>query len=225
MPISSPLIKIKAQANHHGWFLILIGCIALLIILVISHYFWRELRLILIYVILLTLVIILTGILKRLEPKYSLVLTPDNIRYFHKFGYWQLSWQQIQNISQVKETCGLTRLELPYIGIRLVDIESLINQISLRLANRLIHEQRTLIAFAIANQLLSLEQGKLNFSPYQLRSGKLVKGPLAAFLHHSKILYTGFGFHLFIPESSIDRDVDEFCQLLKQCKAAAHHYQ
>ena len=224
MPVSSPIIKIKAQANHHGWFLIFIGGIAILIILVLSHYFWRELRLVLIYLILLTLVIILTGILKRLEPRYSLILTPQNIRYFHKAGDWHLSWQQIQNINPVKETCGLTRVELPYIGIRLYDVESLVNQISPRLANRLIHEQKTLIAFAIINQLFTLEQSQLNFSPYQLRSGKLVKGPLAAFLHHSKILYTGFGFHLFIPESSMDRDLNKFFQLLKQCQTAAHQY-
>ena len=224
MPVLLPVIKIKANANQHGWFLILFGSTALFIILVLSHYFWRELRLTLIYLILLVIVIILTGILKRLEPTYSLILKPQGIRYFHKYGYWHLSWQQIQNINQLKETSGLTRLELPYIGIRLYDLESLVDQISPRLANRLIHEQKPLMAFAIMHQLISLEQSQLNFSPYQLLSGELVKGPLAAFLHHSQTLYSSFGYHLVIPESSIDRGLNEFCQLLKQCKVAAQHY-
>ena len=105
MPVLLPVIKIKANANKHGWVLILFGSTALFIILVLSHYFWREFRLTLIYLILLVIVIILTGILKRLEPTYSFILKPQGIRYFHKYGYWHLSWQQIQNINQLIIHC------------------------------------------------------------------------------------------------------------------------
>ncbi len=144
--------------------------------------------------------------------------------FFHQVGHWQLSWQQIQSINPLRETSGLSNIDLPYLGIRLVELASLVKQISPRLANRLIHEQKPLIAFAINHQLMSWEQSQLNFSPYQLPSSELVKGPLAAFLHHSQTLYNSFGYHLVIPESCIDRSLAEFCQLLKQCKAAAHHY-
>ena len=123
----------------------------------------------------------MTGLLKRFEPPYSLLLNPQGMNYCHRYGYWHLDWQQIQNINQMKETSGLICLELPYIGIRLHDLDSFVNQISPRLANRLIHEQRPLIAFAIMHRLLSLVQGQLNFTPYQLLSGKVVKGQLAAF--------------------------------------------
>ncbi|MCJ8319012.1 MAG: DUF2982 domain-containing protein [Colwellia sp.] len=224
MPVSLPVIKIKAKTSHHGGFLIVIGCSAMILTLILSHYFWFEFRLTLIYLILVALVVLLTGILKRFEPKYSLKLKPQGICYFHKVGQWQLSWQQIQSINQVKETSGLTRLELPYIGIRLVNLESLVKQISPRLANRLIHEQKPLIAFALMHQLMSWQQSQLNFSPFQLQSGESIKGPLAAFLHHSQMLYSSFGYHLVIPEGCIDRDIAEFCLLLRQCKASAHLY-
>jgi len=219
-----PTIKIKAKAKHHSLFLILIGSALMLVTIVLSHYYWQALKLVLIFLILLALIIIMTGLLKRLEPKYSLLLNPLGMDYCHRYGHWHLDWQQIRNIKQLNETSGLIRLELPYVGIRLHDLDSFVKQISPRLANRLIHEQKPLIAFAIIHQLLSLEQGQLNFSPYQLLSGKIVKGPLAAFLHHSQAIYTGFGYHLVIPESNTDRELDEFCQLLKQCQSSAHHY-
>jgi len=224
MPDLLPVIKIKAKARHHGWFLILIGSSAMILILILSYYFWLEYRLTLIFLILVNIVILLTGILKRFEPHYSLTLEPQGIQYFHKVGQWQLSWQQIHNINQVTEISGLTRVELPYIGIRLVDLETLVKQISPRLANRLIHEQKPLIAFALRHQLMSWQQGQINFSPYQLLSGESVKGPLAAFLHHSQMLYNSFGYHIFIPEGCFDRDIAEFCQLLRQCKTSAHLY-
>jgi len=219
-----PVIKIKAKASHHGLFLLVVGCAILLVAAALSAYFWQALRLVLIYVILVAMVIILIGVLKRLEPKYSFILHPQQLHYYHKYGCWQLRWQQIQHISPIKETRGLSLMALPYLGIKLYELESVVQQISPRLANRLIHEQKPLIAFAIVHQLMTFEQGQLNLSPYKLRSGELVKGPLAAFLHHSQSIYNSFGYHLVIAQSSLDRDLAEFCQLLKQCKASAHRY-
>lgn len=74
------------------------------------------------------------------------------------------------------------------------------------------------------NNLLTLEQAQMNFSPYQTSSNETIKGPLAGFLHHSQVLYTAFGYHLFIPENSTDRDLDAFCQLLKRCKRSSIDY-
>jgi len=86
MPDLLPVIKIKAKATHHGWFLILIGSSTMILTLVLSYYYWHEFRLTLIFLILVTIVILLTGILKRFEPKYSLILEPQGICYFHKVG-------------------------------------------------------------------------------------------------------------------------------------------
>ncbi len=129
-----------------------------------------------------------------------------------------------QRIALVKESYGITQLHLPYIGIKLVNFSELAKQISPRLANRLIHEQRPLIAMAIKLQLLNFEQSQLNFEPYILSCGKEVKGPLAAFLHHSAVLYRAFGYHLYIPESALDRELSEFEQLLTQCKSSSEQY-
>lgn len=219
-----PFINIKAKANHHAIVLILLSVVICTIALIVSQYYWRSHRLILIFIYLLALVIMLTGLLKRTEPRVSFQLTPQRMQYNHRHGKWTLSWQQIQNINTIKEVVGLTTITLPYIGIRLKNIDVLAEQISPRLANRLIHEQRPLLSFSLVNHLLSLEETQLNFTPFILESGKVIKGPLAAFLHHCIILQKGVGYHLYIPESSTDREIDDFCQLLKKCQHYCANY-
>ncbi|NQY36585.1 MAG: DUF2982 domain-containing protein [Alteromonadaceae bacterium] len=219
-----PSINIKAQANHHAMFIILTGFTLLITTIIFSSFFWQQFRLILIFFLLLSLIVIITGLCKKLEPNFSFKLTPDNIQYYHRYGSWFIKWDQIVFINSVKETHGLTTEQLPYIGIKFKNLDDIAEQISPRLANRLIHEQRPLLVFAVLHQLLSLEESQLNFSSFKLKSGKIIKGPLAAFLHHSQSLFKGFGYHLFIPNASMDRGNGEFCQLLLQCKKASKHY-
>lgn len=224
MTTPAPCINIKAKANQHAVFLMLLAVVIFIITLIVSQHYWRSHRLILVFIYLLTLVIMFTGLLKRSEPSVSFQLTPQHIQYRHRHGNWTLNWQQIQNINTIKEVVGLTTVALPYVGIRLKSVDVLAEQISPRLANRLIHEQRPLLSFSVMQHLLSLEETQLNFNPFTLTSGKIIKGPLAAFLHHCQILHKGLGYHLYIPESSTDREIDAFCQLLKQCQHYGANY-
>ncbi|PKI14313.1 DUF2982 domain-containing protein [Colwellia sp. 12G3] len=219
-----PVINIKAQSNHHAFFLMLVALIITLSTILFSQGYWRQFHLVIIFIYLSALVIFITGLAKYLEPLYSLCLSPKGIKYQHRYGHWKLDWPQIQRISLMNETFGLTRIQLPYIGIRLIDLSSLADQISPRLANRLIHEQKPLLAFAIKMNLLTLEQSTLNFEPFVLPSGEILKGPLAAFLHHCTVLHKALGYHLFLPETAIDRELNEFCSLLTQCMRYSTEY-
>jgi hypothetical protein len=224
MTTPPPFINIKAKVNQHALFLILLGVFIFIITLLISQYYWRSHRLILVFIYLLALVITFTGLLKRSEPRISFQLTPQGIRYHHRQGKWMVNWKQIQNINTINEVVGLSTVTLPYIGIRLKSVDFIAEQISPRLANRLIHEQRPLLSFSVMQRLLSLEETQLNFNSFTLESGKIIKGPIAAFLHHCEILHKGLGYHLYIPESSTDREIDAFCQLLKQCQHYSVNY-
>lgn len=219
-----PVIKIKAQSNHHALFLMLSALILFMTTLVFSLSYWRQFQLVFTFIYLAELVMFITGLAKYLQPEYSLCLSPQGIKYQHSHGYWQVDWQQIQRISLMNETLGLTTIQLPYIGIRLIQLSRLVTQISPRLANRLIHEQKPLIAFAIQQEFISLEQSQLNFDPFALPSGESITGPLAAFLHHSTVLHKALGYHLFLPETAIDRDLNEFCTLLRQCMKSSVEY-
>jgi energy-coupling factor transporter transmembrane protein EcfT len=224
MTKSLPIINIKAQANHHGMFLLLVGWVLLLLTLLVSQFYWQSLRLVLMFISLVALVVIITGLAKLLQPRFSYHITPKILKYQHIYGDWQLAWQQIQAIKPIRETYGLSTLDLPYIGIRLTNIEDLAQQISPRLANRLMHEQQPLLKFAVTQQLLSLEQIQINFTPFPLQSGAQISGPIAAFLHHCESLQSALGYHLYLPETSMDRELNDFHQLLRQCQHTSQHY-
>jgi energy-coupling factor transporter transmembrane protein EcfT len=219
-----PIINIKAQANHHAMFLLLIGWVLLLLTLLVSQYYWQTLRLVLMFIILVAIVVMITGLAKYLQPKFSYQLTPETLEYRHIYGEWHLAWQQIQAIKPIREVHGLNTIDLPYIGIRLINLEVLAQQISPRLANRLIHEQKPLLKFAFVQQSLSLEQIQIDFTPYPLQSGTQVSGPIGAFLHHCQNLQSALGYHLYLPETSMDRELDDFYQLLSRCQHASKHY-
>jgi len=220
-----PVINIRAHANKHALFLMSLGMVLFFIVLLISQFYWQEFQSILIFCYLTTFIISLSGIVKRLEPYFSFTLSPEKIIYHHRYGQWQLDWHQIKRVAIVKETVGLETIELPYIGIKLHNIELLATQISPRLANRLIHEQKPLISFAIRYNLMTLSQGVICFDSYKLTHGNMISGPLAAFLYHCEALESAFGYQLFIPTTSLDRELSSFCALLFQCKDASSDYQ
>ncbi|HBY85150.1 MAG TPA: DUF2982 domain-containing protein [Colwellia sp.] len=219
-----PVINIKAQSNHHALFLMSVALFITFCTLVFSQGYWRQFHLVIIFIYLCSLVIFITGLAKYLEPKYSLCLNPIGIKYQHRYGHWKIEWQQIQRISLINETSGLATIQLPYIGIRLINLSTLADKISPRLANRLIHEQKPLVAFAMSQKLLPLDQSLINFEPFVLSSGEMLTGPLAAFLHHCTLLNQALGYHLFLPETAIDRDLNEFCTLLTQCMRSSAEY-
>ena len=151
--------------------------------------------------------------LKLAEPKYSLIITSKALTFYHRHGYWKFNWQQIRNIHSVTNTVGITREELNYVGIKLNSVESLVENISLRLANRMIHEQKPLLQYCIKQQLITFEQGIINFEPYVLTNGDIIKGPLAAFMHHSEVLHQALGAHLFIAASNLNGSINDFVVL------------
>ncbi|WDE07748.1 DUF2982 domain-containing protein [Thalassomonas viridans] len=224
MNASLPCITIKAKAKNHGLFLLCLGCLLLLLALLCSVFFWQQARLTLIFIDLVALVTCLTGLVKLMEPKFSFFITPAALCYRHRHGKWRLLWQDTLRINPVRETRGIDMQELPYLGIRLKSIDCLAGNISPRMANRLIHEQRPLTLYCLRNNLMTLEQGTMNFLPYKLADGTSIKGPVAGFLHHSCALHKALGYHLFIPDTAIDRDLADFSRLLSQCKSATARY-
>ncbi|MBU2869409.1 DUF2982 domain-containing protein [Colwellia sp. E2M01] len=224
MQTQLPIINIKAQSNHHALFLMLTGIFVAFTTLAFSQGYWLQFKLVLIFIYLSALVVFITGLAKYLQPQYSLCLTPKSLLYHHRYGQWQLEWQQIQRIALMNETFGLTQIQPPYVAIRLVDLTPLAKQISPRLANRLIHEQKPLLALAIKLDYLTLAQCQLNFDPFILSCGQVLKGPLAAFMHHTTLLHSALGYHLFLPETALDRELNAFCSLLTKCKAYSEKY-
>ncbi len=166
--------------------------------------------------ILASFILVLVGVLKYLEPQTSYRITPIGIIYIHRSGQWQLPWQDIIRIADIYIEVNGEYLQLPYIGIKLKSLENIARSISPRLANKLLHEQKELIFLAVKTEQIKLKRGLINFEPYQL-NGVTYKGPVAAWLYRSEQLATAYGYHLYLPESSFDRDLPGFLSLLKRC--------
>lgn len=217
-------IKIKAIAKHHNLFLMTIGISLLMLVLAVSAHLWQEYRLVLMFCALTSLVIFFVGVVKRLEPHYSVVLSKESICYQHKYGNWTIEWKNIQRIGEVLIDIGIEKRQLPYVGIKLKSEMAISDSISLRLASRLPHEQRPLTTIAITQSLTTLEKAQISFEPYKLASNESIKGPKAFFMHHTNMLQHAYGYHLFLPASALDRGIADFITLLRECKSHADTY-
>lgn len=217
-----PNIYIKAVSRHHGLFITLSGLILLMVVVLLGSHYWLEAKFPLLFLLLVSMVAIFIGLLKLAEPKHSLILSKEALNFNHRHGQWQLLWKDIRNVFPVTNTQGIHRVELNYVGIRLKDLHVIYGNISLRLANRLIHEQKPLIQYCIKNHLISFEQGIINFEPYILPNGDVIKGPLAAFLHHTNTLFHALGAHLYIADTSLNSNINEFVHLVKNFDEQVH---
>ena len=213
------VITIHPNSKRHAHTFVWIGCIFLFIFWLLSLLLWPTFKIQLIFLISATLVFVLIGVLKYLEPGTSFFITPETIVYCHRNGQWILPWQDIIRFGELKADVRGEHIQLPYVGIKLNNLDHIAKSISPRLANKLIHEQQELLILAIINKEIKSDDSLINFEPYTLNE-VTYKGPIAAWLHRSEQLAKAYGYHLFLPESSLDRNLNNFLKLLKKC----HHY-
>lgn len=210
-------ISIKPQSKNNAGFLILLGICLLLVSFLLNSVFWDEYKLQLMLIMFACSIILLIGILKNSEPDTSFKLTRQYISFLHRNGHWKIKWQDISSLGQPTSRTLFDVTYLPYIGIKLKNISLIADNISPRLANKLIHEQRDLLILAAKNNEIKLESGLISFEPYRLNN-KTYKGPIAAWLYRTEQLVGIYGYHLYLPETSLDRDLHAFIKLLKSCK-------
>lgn len=93
---------------------------------------------------LLTAVAAFVGLKKLSAPVVLVEATPEALIYYHPRGYWRVPWHQIAHVQQVE----LQGRELGWIGVRLHSYDQLLETIPLRLAVRLLIEQRAVLIAA-----------------------------------------------------------------------------
>lgn len=93
---------------------------------------------------LLTAVAAFVGIKKLTAPVILVEATAEALIYHHPRGSWRLPWQQVAHVQQIE----LQGRELAWIGVRLHNYDELLETIPLRLAVRLLIEQRAVLIAA-----------------------------------------------------------------------------
>lgn len=210
------LIKIVPKSKNSEVFLLFLGAILIVISYLLSLFLSPQFSLQIMFMTLIGVVVLLLGLVKLVEPRFSYYLSPQSLIYRHRCGQWQISWLEIIRIGQLQRYVSNQYTDLPYIGIKLHNLESIARNISPRLANKLIHEQNELLLLAVSNHEITSEDAVINFEPYHL-NGVEYKGPIAGWLHKTEQLFIAYGYHIYLPENSFDREIDEFLRLLKQC--------
>lgn len=211
------IINIRPNSKRHHLFLIVLGCLLLMVSFFINMIFWQDYRPQLIFLMFASFIVLLIGYMKFTEPNISYQLTKKHINFIHRTGNWQVRWQDIIRIGDVKTVVGVEYVQLPYLGVKLNTLEYIAENMSPRLANKLIHEQQELLVLAVKNNEIVLDNGMISFEPFNL-NGHVYKGPIAAWLFRTEQLVKIYGYHLFLSDNGFDRDKDEFLTLLKNCK-------
>jgi hypothetical protein len=219
VPPELPVVEIKPLANRHSLlFSILGGTSAFLSLFVLLAF--PKLPALPFYLMLgAALFTLLIGILKHLEPKVSLRLCPNYLQFFHRYGQWTLAWSDIQRIDIPR--LGLTDgyQQLAYIGIKLTSQHRLLSTISLRLASRILLEQRPILMQVLSSDCPDGRcPSELMFEtdPYTDDKNETHTGLLAMLGNRMTQLREKLGFDIYIPENALDRDAESFVLLLRQ---------
>jgi hypothetical protein len=211
------LIKIVPNSKNCEMFLLFFGPTLMLMSYLLHLLLPPQFAVQVIFVSLIGVVVLLLGLVKLVEPRFSYYLCPQGLIYRHRCGQWQISWLEISRIGQLQTYVANQYTDLPYIGLKLHDLESVARNISPRLANKLIHEQNELLLLAVGNNEIKSADAVINFEPYHL-NGIEYKGPIAGWLYKTEQLFKAYGYHIYLPENSFDREAREFMRLLKQCQ-------
>lgn len=201
-------IHIKSPAPNYKTVYMVVGVLAILIGMG-GQSIWPNLKLQFGMLCLAALSCFVIGVIKHFEPAISLIFDDKKLTYFHRYGQWSVSWNNVTRIHIPVFHYGLEHREISYIGIKLNDLEALTDQFSPRLASRIIHEHRDILALAISQGDVTAAQVQINFNAYKFASGYQVTGPMAACLHQMEVLEKVYGAHLFIPFSGFSQPAQE----------------
>ncbi|MDP5148580.1 DUF2982 domain-containing protein [Rheinheimera baltica] len=156
------------------------------------------------------------GWAKLSEPEYFLQFDSDGVRYQHRRGSWLLPWDSFlySGIPQFNQQ------SLGFIGFNVTDYDGFLQHLPLRLAVRIMTEQRALYIEAVrqgcaggqcASEMLA---EVANFSTKHMQ----YNGIKAAFAHRMQRLSNATGFDVFIPVSFNETEAQQLCRQINQTR-------
>jgi hypothetical protein len=208
-------VKIQAAASRGGASLMLASAAVLLVLLLALFWveqlqFWHGLALI------MAGLGVFAGWAKLAEPEFFLQYDAQGVCYQHRHGRWLLPWHSFlySGIPQYNQH------GLGYIGFKVTDYDSFLRQLPLRLAVRIMTEQRALYVEAVrrgcssgqcASELLA-DNGQFCTANQQY------SGIKAAFAHRMQQLSAQTGFDVFIPIDLDEQQSQQLCLQINQAR-------
>lgn len=215
------VITIRATSKRNGITTSLIGVGLIALGFLLLSIFPEVLFLVGVFIASAGIVGVIMGWFKVREPDYSMEISKRGIRYQHRNGQWWVDWHNVQRIDSPRVTRGIETRDLQMVGIRLRDQEPIISSISPRLATNILMEQRPLLLQNPTEQCATGSCGGtdiLEDDRYTLPSGKKLRGVQAMFANRMAKLRERLGYDLYIAAAELDRPVQEFVSLLRNCQ-------
>lgn len=209
---------IDSPASKGGAKLLLISSACLVVIIMII--LWQQqFGLIAALAIIIAGLGIFAGWAKLAEPAFLLQLDAEGVRYFHRKGSWLLPWDSFL-YSGVPE---YNNTDLAFIGFHVTNYDKFLQHLPLRLAVRIMTEQRTLYLDAVRQGCASGQCGSEALSEVDkfVTTLQEYKGIKAAFCWRMHHLANSNGFELFVPISLAKADAVLLC---RQINAARLQY-
>ncbi|MGQ8365998.1 DUF2982 domain-containing protein [Glaciecola sp. 1036] len=213
-------INIRGTSSNNGITTLLIGGCMLLVGILIMTLLPEFFFLVGILLVSASIIAFTMGYFKLKEPKHSMAISKQSIRFFHRRGEWQIQWDNVQRIDVPKVRKGLEHRELEMVGIRLKDPEVFLRNISPRLITYLLMEQRPLV---LQIEKENCQSGKcygddlIEDQKYKLKDGSSLNGIAAMFANRMRRLKEGLGYDIFISVNELDRSPQAFVNLLREC--------
>lgn len=208
-------LQIKAASARGGAALMITAAIALLIFVTL-YQLMPEIAPTQVWLLLmlLQLVALYVGGRKLAAPVVCIEAGTDGMRYIHHVGSYLLPWQLISRIG----IASLDGRDSGYIGIRLHSYDEFLQQVPLRLAVRLLIEQRELLLIGMRHACptgqcpseMLVETGDFH------GKSQTFHGVQAMFAHRMQHLRTLWQYDLFIPADFLDLQPTQICLYLNQ---------
>jgi hypothetical protein len=157
---------------------------------------------------------IFLGWSKLAEPKYSLLCDAEGVRYQHRCGSWFLPWSAFSYCAMV----NIDGRTLTYIGFKVTDMDALLQQIPVRLAVKIINEQRPLYFEAIRQSCRNGQCAtELLREKDQFKTSKAVyDGVKAAFAQRMLRLSEATGLDLMVPVNVSLEQAESWCKAINK---------
>ncbi len=176
-----------------------------------------------IFILLACCIGILIGYVKTLEPAYSIKLDEHDMSYQHRFGTWQLAYNNIRRLGIPRVHRQGEYVALSYVGINIINYQSFLQQLHPRLAVKLLMEQKNLIQTALVSECPDGTcPSELIFDDenYTTSCGHQYSGLIAMFANRMTRLKSLLGYDLYIPTTALDREEMKFIQLITEIRDA-----
>ncbi|MBQ4833965.1 DUF2982 domain-containing protein [Pseudoalteromonas sp. MMG010] len=211
-------IKYRAQGARHAIECIIVGAFGLVFIMLFNILQPTVISIIEIFIVSVCVVSILIGFLKTQQPYNNIELNHDEFIYYHKFGCWRLKASNIRYCGVPKMADGTA---INALGIRVNNIDELLMNISIRLAGKLLIEQRNLfLQIAQKNCKIGNCPSKwlIEESNYKSKAGYKYSGLLAMFANRTALIKEFTGYDLLLLASELDTDVCDVSNRLNKWK-------